>query len=54
MSDIPGIRILSSLNDLDSLMSSKTLLNLMFPSTVAPKMTLLGLSMWNGSPKILY
>jgi hypothetical protein len=29
MSDIPGIRILSSLNDLDSLISSKNLLNLM-------------------------
>jgi hypothetical protein len=44
--DIPGIRILSSLNDLNSLnnlsglkilISSKNLLNLMFPSTLAPK-----------------
>jgi hypothetical protein len=49
MSDMPGIRILSSLNDLDSLnnlsglndldslISSKNFLNLMVPSTLATK-----------------
>ena len=49
LSDIPGIRILSNLNDLsglnnlrglnglNSLISSKNLLNLMFSSTLAPK-----------------
>jgi hypothetical protein len=45
LSDFPGIRNLSSLNDfnnlsglndLTSLISSKTLLNLMFPSILAP------------------
>ena len=43
LSDFPGIKNLSSLNslsglnDLDSLISSIVLLNLMFPSTLAPK-----------------
>ena len=64
LSDFPGIRNLSGLNDLNSLnnlsglndlcslISSKTLLNLMFPSALTSKMTYPSHWMWDESSKI--